>query len=285
MRTILLQDLKRKLSAVNRNFSHGLFITEQFLIDNKRLIAGDQAGFSGDIFVENSFSKQFNYKMSDLAAAIDEYRKETFVSFYILAYTSLEVYTSNVSDLTAAILSATPPNDKSLTTKGDINRNLEKALIMAGSSWIATMGSQEQHTLDYIRLRRNTLVHNEGNVSLLLKDLIRDHGLSLNAYWRDEGVALRSTDFTVLPTRVFSAEEIIDEIILLREISERFDNRLLHTIGRPTIINYIVDQFKKEYTKEIKQKSKDRVINMLLARANREFGLDRHDINVTTIRF
>lgn len=39
MRTEEFKDFDTKLSTINKNFSHGLFLSEQFLIDNTQLIA------------------------------------------------------------------------------------------------------------------------------------------------------------------------------------------------------------------------------------------------------
>jgi hypothetical protein len=74
--------------------------------------------------------------------------------------------------------------------------------------------------------------------------------------------------------------------MILRSISEKIDSKVLDKIDITLVINYLLEKFKKKYSEEIKRKSRERIENMFVAMANREFGLNKSDIfNLETLSF
>jgi hypothetical protein len=144
MRTEKFRDFDRKLSTINKNFSHGLFLSEQFLVDNAQLIADSGEAFSRDIYTNNSYREKFNYRLASLPEHIKEYQKASFISFYVFIYSAFDLYIEDLAKLMHLIL-------PTVWHKSD-KENFLNALFRY-------LNQSEIDTLDYVRLRRNCLVH------------------------------------------------------------------------------------------------------------------------------
>jgi hypothetical protein len=75
MRTEEFKDFDTKLSTTNKNFSHGLFLSEQFLIDNAQLIAERGEALSRDIYTSNRYREKFNYRLKSLQRRLKSIKK------------------------------------------------------------------------------------------------------------------------------------------------------------------------------------------------------------------
>jgi hypothetical protein len=278
MRTEEFRDFHRKLSTINKNFSHGLFLSEQFLIDNAQLIANSGDAFSRDVYTSNSYREKFNYRLKSLPDEIKEYQKASFISFYVFMYSAFELY---IEELAAFV--------KNILTTGLHKSNkenfLEAIFRSLGTNINQNLNTSEIDTMDYIRLRRNRLIHADGQPSQTLITLMNTKGQQLNEYWKSTRVQLNIIDFSAIDIGQFEEREIIDGILILRELAKKIDQAVLSRFRKEDILAYILDDFQKVFVEAIKRKPKRRLENMFASIAKRRFNIDRNDINFAVLIF
>lgn len=281
MRTEEFRDFDNRVSTINRNFSHSVFLSEQFLIDNTETIRSNPEGLSGKLYASNPYSKHFNYKLGAVSEVIEDYKRTSFIGTYILIYSTFESYTESLFTLVKAITNKrwNRPNDKStleaiyLYLNSDVANHLDR-------------GQNEINTLDYIRLRRNSLIHADGKPSHKLAKLIKDNGQALDSYWQGELGKVNSADlFSSMQIDRFRFWEIIDIMRIVRAMAKKIDGQVLTLLKKEDIIAYILRDFQETFAKDIKRKSKVRLQNMFAAVAKRKFDIDEKDIDFTNLNF
>ena len=278
MRTEEFRDFERKLSAINRNFSHGLFLSEQFLIDNALLIANNAQALSKDVYTNNRYRVKFNYRLKNIPNEITQYQKASFISFYVFIYSAFELYTEDLFTLVGKILLTRSKRPKQAST-------LEAIFLTLGTVISRHLNTSEIDTLDYIRLRRNCLVHADGRPSARLLRLANTKGHQLKRYWQSSRTQLNIIDFSAPDIGQFDEREIIDSIMLLRELAKRIDQAVLSLLKREAIIAYILRDFQKDFAKDIKSKPRRRLESMFASIAKRRFNIDRNEINFAALVF
>jgi len=278
MRTEEFRDFERKLSAINRNFSHGLFLSEQFLIDNAQLIANNAEALSKDVYANNRYREKFNYRLKNIPDEINHYQKASFISFYVFIYSAFELYTKDLATLVSNILLTHLKKPKQTST-------LEAIFLTLGTVISKHLNISEIDTLKYIRLRRNCLVHADGQPSPPLLHLVDTKGHQLKGYWQSSRIQLNIIDFSASDIWQFDEREIIDSIMLLRELSKRIDQAVLSHLRREDILAYILRDFQADFAKDIKSKPRNRLESMFASIAKRRFNIDRNDLNFATLVF
>ncbi len=278
MRTEELKNFKERLSAINRNFSHGLFLSEQFLIDNSELLKSESEALSREIYIKNSYRAHFNYKLKDIPEEIKEYQKSTFISFYVFMYSAFELYIENFSIFIGEIM-------KNKVKKINNISELECVFIYFGKNIRTYINPEELETLDYIRLRRNCLVHANGKPSKILIRLITTKGHQLNAYWQNTRIKPNTIDFSSVQIEQFSEREIIDSIMILRELASKIDQKVLSFLGKKRIIDHVLCDFKVNFAKDIREKPRTRIESMFANIVKRRFDIEKKDISFSTLTF
>ena len=278
MRTEEFRDFDKKLSTINKNFSHGLFLSEQFLIDNAQLIADSGEAFSRDVYTSNSYREKFNYRLKSLPKEIKEYQKASFISFYVFMYSAFELYIEELATLVNNIL----PTG---LHKSDKKNFLEAIFRSLGTNINHHLNKSEIDTMDYIRLRRNCLIHADGQPSPKLLNLMITKGQQLNRYWKSTRVQLNIIDFSAIDIGQFEEREIIDSILILRELAKKIDQAVLSRFRKEDILAYILRDFQKVFAEAIKSKPRRRLENMFASIAKRRFNIDRNDINFAVLIF
>ena len=278
MRTEEFRDFDRKLSTINKNFSHGLFLSEQFLIDNAQLIANSGEAFSRDVYTSNSHREKFNYRLKSLPDELKEYQKASFISFYVFMYSAFELY---IEDLATFVKNIFPTD----LHKSDRENFLEAIFRSMGTNINHYLNTSEIDTMDYIRLRRNCLIHADGRPSPKLLKLMNTKGQQLNRYWKSTRVQLNIIDFSAIEIGQFEEREIIDGILILRELAKKIDQAVLSRFRKEDILAYILRDFQKDFAEDIKSKPRRRLENMFASIAKRKFNIDRNDINFAVLIF
>jgi hypothetical protein len=183
MKTRQLKILLQELSDLNNSFTHYFFVWTQFSLDYSQVITNKNNKLTSDIFEENSFSKKHNIALSKLN---DEHSKtnETLLNgIFTLIYSSFENYLTDIYSVTKKVNNSLPElndgkfeNDDVLVLK-ILNRLNVKQENLEVKNLI---------TLDYIRLKRNRLIHqSSSNISRSLREIINKDGAVLNAFWND----------------------------------------------------------------------------------------------------
>src|SRR5947209_4588789 len=142
MRTEEFKDFDTKLSTINKNFSHGLFLSEQFLIDNAQLIAGSGEALSRDVYIGNKYREKFNYRLKSLPEEIKEYQKASFISFYVFMYSAFELY---IEDLATLLNNILPTG----LHKSDRENFLDAIFRSLGTHSNQYLNQSETDTMDY----------------------------------------------------------------------------------------------------------------------------------------
>jgi hypothetical protein len=278
MRTEELRDFDRKLSTINKNFSHGLFLSEQFLLDNAQKIADRGEELSRDVYPCNSYREKFNYRLKSLPDEIKEYQEASFISFYVFMYSAFELYIEELAEFVKNIL---------LTGLHKSNKEnvLEAIFRSLGTNINQHLNKSEIDTMDYIRLRRNRLIHANGRPSQTLLTLMNTKGQHVNEYWQSTRVQLNIIDFSAIDIGQFEEQEIIDSILILRELAKKIDQAILSRLRKEDILAYILRDFQKDFAEAIKSKPRRRLENMFASIAKRRFNIDRNDINFAVLIF
>jgi hypothetical protein len=147
------------------------------------------------------------------------------------------------------------------------------------------LNKSEIDTMKYIRLRRNRLIHADGQPSPTLLILMNTEGQQLNEYWKSTGVQLNIIDFSAIDIGQFEEREIIDSILILRELAKKIDQAVLSRLRKEDILAYILRDFQKDFAEDIKSKPRRRLENMFASMAKRRFNIDRNDINFAVLSF
>lgn len=278
MRTEEFLDFDTKLSTINRNFAHGLFLSEQFLVDNDELIKSEPETLTSDIFKSNRYRTKFNYKLKNIPNEIIDYQKAAFESFFVFMYSTYELYTENLFHFVGKVLGRTLRKIRNASY-------LDSIFINHGTLLSSHLNQEDIDTLDYIRLRRNCLVHADGKPSSGLITLITTKGSNLNTYWKTTKIKLNVIDFSSTKIEEFNEREIIDTIMLLRDIVRRIDYAVLSLLNKEDLIDFILISFKIDFRNDIANKPRAVIEKKFITVVKMKLNIDKKDINFARIVF
>lgn len=276
MRTYLLAGLNRKISTADRNLTQLMFVSEQFLIDNRSRIDSEPDEFTRNVHSKNPYRNEFNYRLSQIQDELANLRLSTFTGTLVFAYSLYESYTKDLLELVQKLRA---PSRNRLNKEPLIDFMFAACL---NTSTQKHLQPEEIDTLDYIRLRRNVVVHAEGNLSPALEKLVR-RGANLNAFW--QGFGLRALDFTSQHVGQFSMNETIDLLRLMRDIASKIDHHALNSIGKQNIVTYATTDFKTRFGKEIANQRRSKVEGRFLRDVGYRFDLEPADVDLSKIAF
>ncbi|UBZ06166.1 hypothetical protein LDL76_12440 [Salegentibacter mishustinae] len=237
MRSPELNKFYEQLSELNNHFSHYIFVWEQFHIDNKITIAENKTELTTSIYSENKNARQFRVKLENLESTNLETNSFILRSLYVLAYSQFEIYMRELYEFCRKMDQSLP----NLKIKERIPDTIFEHLEIDTAT---EFEQQEILTFDYLRLRRNRIVHSGDKSAGDLADLKRQKGNSLNRFWN--GVlkkGLIGLDFQSENVTHFEKREIFDVINIYRKLIKKTDQLILQKIGRKKII----ERLKKEF--------------------------------------
>lgn len=245
MRSNELVSFQKKISELNKHYSHFLFISEQFIIDHQSLFENKPELYTSEveIFNKNRFSKQFNSKLKELIGETEETKSFILRSLFLLSYFQFEVYLREIYNFARKYIASLPELGKT-SILNQVKQNLE----------LKKINELELVTLDYINLRRNALVHRDPSRACqkTIANFIKTNGKKLNKYWKSSSLEIKSLDFTKKEIENFDSLEVIDILNILRRSAEQVDSFVLSEIGQDNLIKYLIEEFEKEYNKPIK---------------------------------
>lgn len=231
MKTKQLQILLKELSELNNSFTHYFFVWTQFSLDYGQDIVDKKNELTSSIYKNNTFSKKHNIELSKLDIEHTKTNEALLNGIFTLIYSSFENYLNDIYSLAKKIAPSLLElnegafeNDDSLLLK-ILNRlnirqgNLEKEYLQ---------------TLDYIRLKRNRLIHKSSiNISRSLREIISKNGTGLNAFWNSIlPKHLQGIDFSNSENaNQITYNILIDTLNIFRGISNYFDNIILTTFN------------------------------------------------------
>lgn len=227
MKSRQLKILLQELSDLNNSFTHYFFVWTQFSLDYSQAISDNKNKLTSDIFKYNGFSKKHNIELSKLS---DEHNKtnETLLNgIFTLIYSSFENYLTDIYSVAKKIDNSLPELNEGKFENDDI-----LVLKVLNRLNIKQEDIEEKYlqTLDYIRLKRNRLIHQSStNISRSLREIINKNGTELNTFWNDIlPKLLQGIDFSNNENaNQITYNILIDALNIFRGISNYLDNMIL----------------------------------------------------------
>jgi hypothetical protein len=246
MRSKELAVFKNKLSEFNTHYSHFLFISEQFSIDNLATISQNPDKFTDDIFPKNSFAPQFKVPLSEFSSEFENTVNFFRKSIFLLSYFQFEVYLKELYSFGQKYKENVPEIKPRISAITQIISNFE----LNNSNCIS---EEELKTVEYFRLRRNATVHRKEGVSYKgeYADHIKKYGKELDRFWSDHSLTLKSFSFCGKNqlAEEFSQNDIFDTLNIIRRIAEKIDVCFTEKIiGEKNLLLLVKEQFLENYT-------------------------------------
>jgi hypothetical protein len=277
MRTKLLPTSLKRISSINRQLTHAFFIGEQFLIDNSDILVHNSEIFTGMAFSTNTHKEKFNYRLGEVNNIYTEYQEFLLISSFVFLYSIFNQYQKDLFSLT----------EKLRTTKYvklEKTPIIESLFIGLGSTIKSNLDQEEIDTLNYIRLRRNCIIHAEGNPNDELLKLANKSGKKLTTYWQSV-LGIGSMDFSSNAIEQFSENELLEIIRIIRHLMSKMDEQILNLIGKSEIISSGLSEFRKIFVDKIHSRDKKRLKTMFSSFILREYGIERTELDFSTIIF
>jgi len=273
MKTRQLSKFYTNISILNDKYAHYLFVWEQFNIDNKSSFIKNADELTTDLFKENKNSKQFNVKIKYLLESHQSTQNFILESLFTLAYSFFEKYIEELSKF-----------EKSLEQEDYNKIRMEKLLEELNIDTF--FSDEEKDTLDYIRLRRNKIIHDAENTQKMLKDIIVRNGKKLNNYWNNELRKGRyEIDFNKLDISFFNKLEFFDLLNILRKISSKIDKLIVEKIGEEVLIKYIKEEFIEKNSNKIKVLKETKIQKKFLGYCKSEYSYKIDDKLLKQLKF
>jgi hypothetical protein len=290
MRTKALKDLTTRLISIDDDFNHSRFLNEQFLIDHQSEVDRSPKSFSRDFYASNKYSKRFNYTLNKTMELMARHRSFSYSADYVFIYAAFELYVQSLLEM-ATRISLEPDLGAKVIPRDAMTRSIEDIFRILGSSMDAAFTNDEVQTINYLRLRRNCIVHADGRISTALVELIRNYGHALNRYWRKELSKPVALDFSKKSLHKvdrnmasFVEEEIVDVIRVVRQLGTKIDEKVLALISQERLLKLLLKEFDLTMaTLDIKSKTRKQVESKFAYFALVTFGIERQDINFKSI--
>lgn len=276
MRTTELRDFYHILSDLNNSFTHYSLVWSQFDSDYKIFFKNAPKTLTKDYFSENPFRNKHNIKF-DLLEKEHKKTNQTLINgIFLLIYSNFESYLKNILQFAIKVDSKINVLEDKIQTGDDDYMLLDKICNRVGIDK-NNLPLEELVALDYIRLKRNRMIHsNAENVSKSLNNILKTYGENLNTYW---GSVLPSGLQGVNFLEKENANEInfsiiIDHINIFRKISANIDKLIVVKLTNEEIIaNVIIPDFKKIQSTKLKSIKFDRLYSKFQKYCQSEYSL------------
>ncbi|MBW8523651.1 hypothetical protein K0U91_12810 [Chryseobacterium chendengshani] len=236
MRSKQLKILFQELSNLNNSFTHYFFVWTQFGLDYTHVINDKTNKLTSDIFKKNDFSKKHNIRLSKLKDEHEKTNQTLLNGIFTIIYSYFENYLKEIYLLAKKIDDSLPELNEGKFDNDDIvvlkviNRlNLNKE----------DLESKYLLTLDYIRFKRNRLIHqSSNNISRSFREFIKVNGVQLNLFWNEIlPKQLQGIDFSNYENaNQISYNILIDSLNIVRSISNYLDNFIIHNFEQSAFI-------------------------------------------------
>ena len=227
MKTLQLRTLLQELSDLNNSFTHYFFVWTQFGLDYKQIMVDNGDHLTLEIFKANEFAKKHNIELVKLDKEHEKTHETLLNGIFTLIYSSFENYLNDIYSLAKKLDNSLPELNEGKFEKDDtvilkIMNRLKIDHKRIESNYLLT--------LDYIRLKRNRLIHQSSTkISRSLRDIINKSGDELNSTWNKilpkqlQGIDFASNENANLITYNI----LIDTLNIIRGIATYFDKSVL----------------------------------------------------------
>ena len=287
MKTIELRDFYKELSELNNSFTHYSFVWNQFSIDYSEVLKKNPETLTKDYFDGNPFKRKHNIKFSELNKEHSKTNESLIQGIFLLIYTHFESYLKNLLLFAITVENTIEPLDSKIEDVDNDYMLIDKVFNRVGADK-NLLESDLIYTLDYIRLKRNRLIHsNAENISNSLNDLIKTKGKALNKYWNKKLPSeLQGIDFNNKNNaNELTFSIIIDTINVFRGISLDIDKIITEKITeKRTIEKVIIPKFKQTIGKKINGLKTERVISKFVKYCQSEYSLEVNNEQIEILK-
>lgn len=240
MKTNQLRVLLKELSNLNNSLTHYYFVWTQFKLDYNHVITENENKLTSNIFEGNAFSKKHNIELAKLKEEHAKTNDTLLNGIFTLIYTSFENYLNDVYVMTKKINPTLPELNEGNFKNDDV---LLHKIINRLKLNQADLENQYLLTLDYLRLKRNRIIHpSSTNISKSLRDIINKSGHLLNAFWNLKlPKKLQGMDFENNENaNLITYNILIDTLNIIRGIANYFDSIILNIFELPVFLSKVV---------------------------------------------
>jgi hypothetical protein len=264
MKTQQLRTFLQELSDLNNAFTHYFFVWTQFGLDYNQIIAKNSNKLTSEIFKVNEFAKKHNIELAKLNEENAKTNDTLLNGIFTLIYSSFENYLNDIYSLAKKIDNSLPELNEGKFENDDI-----VILKVINRIKIDQKKFESNYllTLDYIRLKRNRLIHqSSAKISRALRDIINKSGEELNSFWNNilpkqlQGIDFASNE----NANQITYNILIDTLNIIRGIANYFDKLILGTFQQPDFLT-------KEVLAEFKDRNGFKNFNLTDQRNKRKF--------------
>lgn len=222
MQTAGLRGYKAALAKVNDQLCFHFFAAQQTGPAISQAAAEHPDRFVTESFPENSFSPRINIRNNSLP----EFQKSAMETLGGVALVFATECLLSYSDEIQSLRSEVVPTIHDAITR----RKQEEQLSEKLTHWGAPPPAALTKSFAYLRLRRNHIAHANQDPNQSLKELTKNYGSMLAAYWGRQPTKLPGLSFTSQDFSVRSAQEAFSLLNLCRVVMEKYDDLLCQTI-------------------------------------------------------
>lgn len=270
------REFLNSISELNNAVTHYDFVWNQFLVDYEELMKQQPSILTVDHFKLNPKAPRHRIKIGELHDEHNKTHDALLKGVYLMIWAYFEGYLKNIHRFAQKV----DPDVKELNQQSDGGEQdgslLDKVLNRIGLGG-NSVGDEIVDTLDYLRLKRNRLVHrNSEDISRSFRSWVRDNGGRINSYWQSKlSAGLIGVDFAnkdAVDNITFNL--LIDVIIIFREIVSVCDHAIIQTLGIDSIADtVIIPEFKQHLGSRISNYSQDALLRKFDGYCASEYGI------------
>ncbi len=276
MKSKELRTFLANISSLNNSFTHYTFVWNQFSIDYESQIKQNPEKLTEDLFAKNPFAEKHNIKLSKLDEEHEKTHRTLLEGIYLLTFSYYESYLKEIVSFVKSIDETTKNLDEKLEDLEDDYLLIDKVINRTNVDK-SKVNNLTLKTLDYLRLKRNRLIHrNSEEISHSLSEIIKEDGIKLNKYWKKElRAGLQEIDFSSKDkANEINFNFIIDSINILRFIIQNLDFEIMKVLKTDKIVTVIlIPKFKKQFEKEIKRLSEKRLLKKFKSYSKSQYSV------------
>lgn len=241
MRTPALKTLDSTVSKLNTHFALSNLFAEQFLAANSNQMDGSPTMFTTEAFRGSEAAKRINIPLGKLQKQIGKF--ENFLLSQSIARCSeaAKSYFEWIECFNVRMFG----REREKKTDDD-NTFFDSLASQIGVTTTALAASECFETLDHVRLRRNSLVHNDEESTKTYSAICRTRGTSLNRYWAGRLNRNCRINFLNSNPSDIDGDAFIDLIHTVRLSTESFDQNYCKLIPNDKLKEYITSRFDKQ---------------------------------------
>ena len=287
MKTPGLKDLYITLSELNNSFTHYSLVWNQFGLDYAEIFKNNPKTLTKDYFTENPYKRKHNIKFGELEAEHHKTHETLIKGIFLLIYTHFEGYLKDLIIFSTKVDDTIIPIENKVENGEEDFMLIDKIFNRIGID--KNLFSEEGLlTLDYIRLKRNRLIHsNAENISKSLNGIIKQHGDDLNRYWNNILPSkLQGIDFSdKLNVNIMTFSSIIDIINIIRGISLEIDKLVINKLTSIGIVEkVIIPSFSSLQHRKLKGIKFERLVSKYKRFCISEYAIEVNDEMVELLK-